>query len=288
MYFLAQGWLQLSKHVFSSFIINFVCLSAAFAICEKFISRFERQHGIPEKLLSAIAIVESGRSFGGEKVAWPWTINANGVPYIFDTKEEAVTKVKELQKSGVRSIDVGCMQVNLMYHPDAFESIEAAFDPEKNIAYAASFLKQKMTTRGNWHHAVADYHSATESLGDPYKEMVLQTHKKIQGQSTVPDVLSMTAKAQPDVVRVPMVGVGQRQAPVNIRFGSFLNRGQQAQKRAREGRGNGASFYSIAASKGGTHRTNITTRTRKIPMEVFAARENRTSLHKSARFPGHR
>ena len=32
------------------------------------------------------------------------------------------------------------MQVNLGYHPDAFEDLEQAFDPTYNVAYAASFL----------------------------------------------------------------------------------------------------------------------------------------------------
>ncbi len=32
------------------------------------------------------------------------------------------------------------MQVNLGYHPEAFASLEAAFDPRRNVAYATRFL----------------------------------------------------------------------------------------------------------------------------------------------------
>lgn len=60
----------------------------------------------------------------------------------FATKEEAVRAVKKLQAQGVKSIDVGCMQINLAYHGDAFDSIEDALDPETNVTYGAKFLLQ--------------------------------------------------------------------------------------------------------------------------------------------------
>ena len=34
------------------------------------------------------------------------------------------------------------MQVNMMYHPDAFNSLEEAFDPSTNVSWAASWLKK--------------------------------------------------------------------------------------------------------------------------------------------------
>ena len=48
----------------------------------------------------------------------------------------------------MRSIDIGCAQVNLMHHPDAFASLEQAFDPMANADYAARFLKQLHDTHG--------------------------------------------------------------------------------------------------------------------------------------------
>lgn len=279
--------------IFYYCLIKLLFLTQAFAICENFIRRHEQRHGIPEKLLSAIALVESGRSFGGNVVAWPWTINANGVPYIFDTKEEAVTKVKELRKKGIRSIDVGCMQINLMHHPDAFDSIEDAFDPEKNIAYGASFLKDKMTSQGNWHLAVAHYHSATKSLNEPYKNKVLQKWEKIQKLRDIPDTLSLVAQpsvaqAIPAVVRVPRVGVGNRQEPVTVRFSPFIHRGgAKLYKRVKtqQATTNTPGIYNISVSKEGKIRSRISTRERRIPLEVFQADEkNRYALKGSARF----
>jgi len=60
---------------------------------------------------------------------WPWTINAEGQGPYFATRAEAISAVQRLQEQGVRSIDVGCMQVNLLHHPQAFATMEQAFDP---------------------------------------------------------------------------------------------------------------------------------------------------------------
>ncbi len=74
----------------------------------------------------------------------------------------------------MRSIDVGCAQVNLMHHPTAFASLEQAFDPAANADYAARFLKQLWgtTAGGNWMTAAGHYHSQTPELADPYRQQV--------------------------------------------------------------------------------------------------------------------
>ena len=149
-------------------------------VCDPLIRRYEAAHGIPHKLLTAISLVESGRKVQGSIVAWPWTINANGKPYVFATKGQAISMVRKLRQIGITSIDVGCMQVNLKQHPEAFSTLDAAFDPETNIAYAAKFLKAKQKNKGSWGHAVAHYHSATAKFHLPYKAKVLKTWAKVQ------------------------------------------------------------------------------------------------------------
>jgi len=76
-------------------------------------------------------VTETGRWDGAsqENSAWPWTITADGQGRFFDTKEEALLEAEILITEGVRNIDVGCMQVNLHYHPSAFETLSQAFDP---------------------------------------------------------------------------------------------------------------------------------------------------------------
>jgi hypothetical protein len=126
-------------------------------------------------LLSAIGRVESGRRDPGTGAwgAWPWTINAEGQGSYFDNKADAIKAVQALQARGVRSIDVGCMQVNLMHHPNAFPSLDMAFEPAVNADYAARFLVGLHDQTGDWTKATANYHSAWPPEGEPYAAKVM-------------------------------------------------------------------------------------------------------------------
>jgi hypothetical protein len=145
-------------------------------MCRPAIAAAEARLGIQPGLLQAIGIVESGRRdpTTGIRQPWPWTINAEGEPHIFDTKEQAVAWVRQAQARGMRSIDVGCTQVNLKHHPDAFVSLEQAFDPAANADYAARFLKELHDTAagGDWMTAAGYYHSQTPEQANPYRQMV--------------------------------------------------------------------------------------------------------------------
>jgi Transglycosylase SLT domain len=143
--------------------------------CIAAVAAAERSADIPSGLLEAIGQIESGRasSIDGTVQPWPWTINAGGAGYFFATKMEAVAAAAAWQARGVASIDVGCMQVNLAYHPTAFASLENAFDPVANAAYAAAFLRQLFTQTGSWPAAVAAYHSQTLQVGAAYQSKVL-------------------------------------------------------------------------------------------------------------------
>ncbi len=141
------------------------------AMCRAAINAAELRHGIPAGLLLAVGVVESGRrdAVTGARLPWPWTINAEGEGRYFETKEQAVAWVRAAQSDGTRSIDTGCMQVNLRHHPDAFASLEQAFDPASNADYAARFLKalREGPAGGDWMRAVGYYHSQTPDLAEP-------------------------------------------------------------------------------------------------------------------------
>jgi len=150
-------------------------------LCTRHLQRYEREYGIPAHLLSAIASTESGRYHSGLKIKlpWPWTINAEGKGYFFDTKEQAIAAAQKLRARGVQSMDVGCMQVNLYHHANAFSSLNQAFEPENNIAYAASFLRNLYQEGGNWKKAAGDYHSKTPALGSEYVGLVYNSWRGI-------------------------------------------------------------------------------------------------------------
>jgi len=143
--------------------------------CAPAIVAAEDAQRLPPRLLEAIAQVESGRpdQATGRLQPWPWTINAEGQGAFFATEAQAIAAVRDLQVRGVRSIDVGCLQVNLMYHPAAFATLEQAFDPRANAAYAARFLNDLHAASNDWSSAIAAYHSQTAALGADYRRRVL-------------------------------------------------------------------------------------------------------------------
>jgi len=135
----------------------------------------EQANALPVNLLLSIGMVESGRvdPLTGHVAPWPWTVNVDGVGRYFENKAEAEAFVRLAESSGARDVDVGCFQVSLQNHPDAFVTLDDAFDPADNATYAAQFLTRIKGQTGAWNTAIADYHSARPDLGLPYQRRVL-------------------------------------------------------------------------------------------------------------------
>lgn len=212
-------------------VILFISLNKCIGMenCEAIIQHHEALHGIPAGLLKAISRIESGRYIPGQgMVTWPWTINANGSAYYLDSKEKAIEKARELQKSGITSMDVGPMQINLKHHPDAFDSLEEAFDPWKNVAYAARFLLQKKDAQGSWQEAVAHYHSATATFNIPYREKVMESWAKNGGASPTQTLFNMNMPtASRSALRSTLYSrPDNRKIPLYVRFARKTKNGQ--------------------------------------------------------------
>ncbi len=153
---------------------------------------------LPANMLVSIGMVESGRADGLGRVApWPWTVNIDGAGHYFASKADAVAFTRLAQSSGAGDIDVGCFQVSLNYHPDAFADLETAFDPTANAAYAAKYLNRLKAQTGSWNAAIADYHSAEPDLGLPYQRRVLAAW---HGIGSVPSAVGDIEIAAPDPV----------------------------------------------------------------------------------------
>jgi len=150
-------------------------LASPSQLCEAAIVSAERAARLPARMMGAIAVVETGRPDAGDGTLrpWPWTINAEGQGFFFASKQQAIEAVRGLQARGVRSIDVGCMQINLMFHPQAFVSLDEAFDPEANARFAAHFLTALHAENRDWPAAIAAYHSETPALGAAYRQLVM-------------------------------------------------------------------------------------------------------------------
>ncbi|MEO5336162.1 MAG: transglycosylase SLT domain-containing protein [Magnetospirillum sp. WYHS-4] len=145
-------------------------------ICREAAGRQERMASMPENLLFAVSLAETGRwdEARRESYAWPWTVTSGGDGQFFPTREAAIAEVKRLKARGVTNIDVGCMQINLGHHGEAFGTIEHAFDPAANMAYAASFLRQLYEETDSWTQAAAYYHSRTPEKSEAYKAKVVR------------------------------------------------------------------------------------------------------------------
>lgn len=142
--------------------------------CDRAAAHAEAEWHLPAGLLSAIGVVESGRSDLGSArpVAWPWSIDVDGRDSTLSSKAAAIATVRALQAAGRKVIDVGCFQVDLFYHPDAFTTLEAAFDPDANAQAAARILTLARFSVGSWDTAIALYHSATPIRGAMYLRRV--------------------------------------------------------------------------------------------------------------------
>ena len=143
-------------------------------ICLNAVNSAERLNAIPLYLLRAVSQVESGRWHKEKKanIAWPWTVTSGSAGKFFDTKAEAVAEVEFLMTRGVRNIDVGCMQINLKAHANAFSTIEDAFDPPTNATYGAKYLRTMYRRTRNWLKAAGGYHSMTPHLNAKYRAKV--------------------------------------------------------------------------------------------------------------------
>jgi len=165
--------------------------------CDPYIKKEEMKKDrgiprIPRNLLKALSLVESQHKKGDS--SYPWTFNAQGIGYYCRSKQKAIEGIKEQQNRGIKSIDVGCMQINLHYHPKAFHGLGEALDPKHNVHYAAEFLKKLFRKYKNWRVAVGHYHSSNPVEAKPYIEKVYKIQKYLNQKEGLKISYSQTKK----------------------------------------------------------------------------------------------
>lgn len=130
---------------------------------------------MPAGLLLAIGKVESGRvdPATGRVVPWPYALNIEGRGLYPGSADAAIAEVSAAQAGGARSIDVGCFQISLLHHPNAFATLGDAFEPAHNATYAARFLTELRGRQPSWELAAGGYHSLTPLLAEPYAARVM-------------------------------------------------------------------------------------------------------------------
>jgi soluble lytic murein transglycosylase-like protein len=124
-------------------------------LCEKEMTRAAAKYGIPLGILYAVGLTETGS--GGHLHAYALNLQGDAVYSL--NKQQAVARFRSAWAAGVRLIDVGCMQLNYYYHGKNFLSVEEMMDPQKNVDYAARYLKELRGNEGVWTMAVARYNA---------------------------------------------------------------------------------------------------------------------------------
>ena len=190
-----------SKLFITSFLYVFFAIGLGWSAdltnkpnCEKIANRIESETNLPIHLLSSISRVEAGRKLSsGEVKGWPWSINHAGKGLYFETKKGALKYLKNAVSNGSKNIDVGCMQLNYRWHKGAFSSLDDMFDPEKNIQYAAKFVKELYGRHQNWEDVIKHYHSNKKKFNVPYYQKVSKVWNKQKENKLDNNPLGFTA-----------------------------------------------------------------------------------------------
>ncbi len=154
------------------------------ADCEAAAAGAARAEGVPPAVLAAILRTESGR--GPDAAPWPWAVNVDGTGYWPATRADALALAERALAGGAASVDIGCFQLNLHWHGEAFPSLDAMFAPEANAAYAAAFLARLERETGSWRAAAGAYHSRTPERAEAYRARLEAVHARTEGASPMP------------------------------------------------------------------------------------------------------
>lgn len=188
--------------------------------CMDAAAQAEARHGIPNNLLQAITLVETGRTFNDKYTPWPWTTNIDAKGRYFRSRTDGMKFVKDRLYAGETSIDVGCFQINTKWHGEHFASIDDMFDPAAGADYAAKFLIKLKDEFGDWETAATKYHSRRPVYAQQYGQKLaavrqtLTESQKNKSPAIAPPplregslaggvTLAIFANAQPIINRAP-------------------------------------------------------------------------------------
>lgn len=119
-----------------------------------------KEVGIDARLLYAVALAESATGKDkGRLGPHPWTLRQSN-PLYFDTKNEAIQKLRQLIQENGPAVDVGLMQINYRWHSDKVADPSELLDPTVNVRIAANYLVQMIRdTPGDLELGIGKYHA---------------------------------------------------------------------------------------------------------------------------------
>ena len=140
------------------------------------------ERGIPESVLYAVALTESGKQVASADVyrPWPWTLNVAGRGYFFESRLAAWQALTDWLAQGERVIDIGLMQINWRYHAERLGTPWQALDPYHNLRVGAGILQACYTQRQDWWESVGCYHApANPERAERYRRQVRSRWQQI-------------------------------------------------------------------------------------------------------------
>jgi soluble lytic murein transglycosylase-like protein len=145
----------LAGSTFSSWISTPAVAQSPAGQCEREMMRASSKYGVPLGMLYSVGLTETGRRGSLQ----PYAMNVEGKAVFSNSAAEAIQRFEEASRGGARLIDLGCMQINHLYHRENFSSLEGMLNPRTNVEYAARFLRELKTRHETWTMAVARYHA---------------------------------------------------------------------------------------------------------------------------------
>jgi soluble lytic murein transglycosylase-like protein len=145
----------LAGSTFSSWISTPAMAQSPAGQCEREMMRASSKYGVPLGMLYSVGLTETGRRGSLQ----PYAMNVEGKAVFSNSAAEAIQRFEEASRGGARLIDLGCMQINHLYHRENFPSLESMLNPRTNVEYAARFLRELKTRHETWTMAVARYHA---------------------------------------------------------------------------------------------------------------------------------
>ncbi|MFN6956190.1 MAG: transglycosylase SLT domain-containing protein [Acetobacteraceae bacterium] len=118
------------------------------AACLAAVRDAEARHGLPQGLLVAVALAESGLH--------AHALNIGGIAHYPARAEEARRLLADAPPEA--SVMVGCLQVNARVHA---RSLDWALDPPRAADWAARYLLRHRAEFGDWVAAVARWNGGT-------------------------------------------------------------------------------------------------------------------------------
>ncbi|MEE4120414.1 MAG: transglycosylase SLT domain-containing protein [Paracoccaceae bacterium] len=176
----------------------------AAALCEDWAAVAAAEHAVPERLMRAIARVETGRQSRGTVRAWPWAVNVEGKGHWFASRHEALDYAGARLAAGAAQVDIGCFQLNVGWHARAFAGLDQMIDPARNARYAARFLAALHDEFGDWTQAAAAYHSRTPEHGRAYVARLAAMVETIPERASEADGARVGALLPPAALSVGM------------------------------------------------------------------------------------